>query len=308
MRSSRPVSTPPQPNRPLVGIAWMLVTGICFVAVTAIVKHLGDSVPPAQAAFLRYLLGLVFLIPMIGAMRAARLDSWSVKLLLFRGVIHSAAVALWFFSMARITIAEVTALNYLAPIYVTLGAAVFLGEKLALRRLAAIAVALGGAMIILRPGFRALDPGHFAMMATAIFMGGSYLIAKHMSGQTSASVIVGFLSITVTIGLAPLAFAVWVPVSFGDLVWLFVVAAFATLGHYTMTLSFAAAPVAVTQPVTFLQLLWATLIGIFVFLEPADRWVLIGGTVILGAVCFITWRETMLKRKVIAPPSVATKT
>ncbi len=40
----------------------MALTGLNFVAVTAIVKHIGDSVPAAQGAFLRYLLGLVFLI------------------------------------------------------------------------------------------------------------------------------------------------------------------------------------------------------------------------------------------------------
>ena len=56
----------------MAGIFWMLVTGACFVVVTALVKYLGDGVPAAQAAFLRYLLGLVFLIPMIGAMRNAR--------------------------------------------------------------------------------------------------------------------------------------------------------------------------------------------------------------------------------------------
>lgn len=47
----------------------MLMTGFCFVAVTALVKYLGDRVPPAESAFLRYLLGLVFLLPMIGALR-----------------------------------------------------------------------------------------------------------------------------------------------------------------------------------------------------------------------------------------------
>ena len=52
-------------SRPVLGIFWMVVTGLMFVAVTAIVKHVGSDVPAAQAAFLRYILGLVFLLPMI---------------------------------------------------------------------------------------------------------------------------------------------------------------------------------------------------------------------------------------------------
>ncbi len=294
-------------NRPLAGIFWMLVTGLNFVAVTAIVKHLGPGLPAAESAFLRYLLGLVFLIPMIGPMLKARLTTRQLRLFLMRGVVHSAGVALWFFAMTRITIAEVTAMNYLAPIYVTLGAALFLGERLALRRIIAIAAAFLGAMLILRPGFRELSPGHIAMILAAIVFGASYLTAKLLSGETSPAVIVGMLSITVTIGLAPFAIAVWVPPTWEQLGWIFLVAVFATAGHYTMTLAFAAAPVTVTQPVTFLQLVWAVLLGWLVFEESIDLWVIAGGFVILAAVSFITWREHVLKSRTVTPPTMATK-
>lgn len=44
-------------SQPILGIFWMLITGLCFVAVTALVKFVGDAVPPAQSAFLRYVFG-----------------------------------------------------------------------------------------------------------------------------------------------------------------------------------------------------------------------------------------------------------
>ncbi len=284
-------------NSSLRGILWMMLTGLMFVAVTAIVKHIGTDVPAAQAAFLRYLLGLVFLLPMIRPILNARLSHRQLGMFGLRGLAHSLAVILWFFAMARITVAEVTAMNYLNPVYVTLGAALFLGERLPLRRLIAVGAALLGAAIILRPGFRELGPGHFAMLFTAVLFAISYLLAKVSSGEVSASVVVGMLSITVTIGLAPFAYAVWVPVSLTNLGWLFLVACFATAGHLTMTMAFASAPLTVTQPVTFLQLVWATLLGIFLFGDPLDIWVLIGGAVIMAAVTFITWREAVAKRK-----------
>jgi len=216
-------------------------------------------------------------------------------------------VILWFYAMARIPIAEVTAMNYLSPVYVTLGAALFLGETLALRRILAVLAALVGAIIILRPGVREVSMGHIAMIGTAIFFAAGYLTAKVMAGRASAAVVVGMLSITVTIGLAPFAIAVWVPPTLDQLFWLFLVACFATAGHYTMTLAFAAAPLTVTQPVTFLQLIWATALGAFVFGEGVDIWVILGGTVILGAVVFITWREAVLKRRGVTPAVHATK-
>lgn len=294
-------------DRPVAGVLWMLLTGLCFVSLTIIVKYVGTSLPAAQSAFLRYLLGLVFLIPMIRPMIAARLTKRQVWLFSLRGMVHTLGVILWFYAMTQITIAEVVAMNYVNPIYVTIGAALFLGERLATRRILAIAVAFLGAMIILRPGFRELGPGHLAMVFTAIFLGASYLLAKLMTGEVRPVVILGMLSVTVTIGLAPFAWAVWVPPSWEDVGWMFLVACFATAGHYTMTRAFAAAPVAVTQPATFLQLVWAVLAGWLIFGETIDVWVVIGGTIVLMAVSFIAWREYVLNRRAVTPVTHATK-
>ena len=285
----------------------MFVTGLCFVAVTAIVKHMGTRVPPAEAAFLRYLLGLVFLFPMLKDVRNAHLTPRQWKLFGMRGLFHSGGVMLWFYAMTRIPIADVTAINYLSPVYVTIGAAIFLGERLAMRRIAAILIALVGAAIILRPGFREISSGHLAMMVTAVVFAGSYLTAKIMADEVKPTVVVAMLSIFVTIGLAPFAFMTWVTPSLNDIGLLFIVACFATAGHYTMTLAFAAAPVTVTQPVTFLQLVWAVLLGAIVFAEPVDIWVVLGGVLILASVSFITWREAVLKRRPITPTTNQTK-
>jgi len=292
--------------RPGWGVFWMVVTGILFVGVTALVKVLGTRVPAPQAAFLRYAMGLVFLLPMLATLRELRLGQGMWGLIGLRGAFHTAGVALWFYAMARIPIADVTAMNYLSPIYVTLGAALFLGERLAARRVIAVLVALCGALIILRPGFREVGAGHLAMLFTAVFFGGSYLTAKMISGRLSAGVVVSMLSIIVTLGLAPLAWAVWVPPTWWELAVLFGVACLATGGHYTMTLAFRAAPLTVTQPVTFLQLVWAVIVGAVVFGEGVDPFVVLGGTVIVASVTFISWREAVLRRR-LAPPDTATK-
>ncbi|WP_082024553.1 DMT family transporter [Mameliella alba] len=276
----------------------MVVTGLCFVAVTALVKSLGQRIPAQESAFLRYVLGLVFLLPMAGQFMQVRLTPRLWRLFSLRALFHTGGVVLWFYAMTRIPIAEVTAMNYLNPVYVTVLAVFFLGERLALRRVMAIVAALLGAVMILRPGFRELDPGHFAMLAAALFFAGSYLLAKILSGEVSAALVVVLLSVGVTIGLAPLAIAVWVWPTWWELLILLGVALFATSGHYTMTLAFAAAPVTVTQPVTFLQLVWAVVLGAVLFAEPVDPWVIAGGSLILAAVVFITWREAVLKRRV----------
>lgn len=293
-------------GRPVEGALWMLLTGLCFVAVTGIVRHLGTDLPAAQSAFVRFGWGVVFLLPTLGPMLRAGFPPGTLRLFGWRGLAHTAAVVLWFHAMARIPVAEVTAIGYLNPVLVTLGAALFFGEALAMRRIVAVGVALIGALIVIRPGLREVTDGHFAQLGAACFFAVSYLFAKRLSQQVSAGAIVGILSVTVTVGLLPLAIWVWVPMSGTQLAWLGLVAGFATGGHYAMTRAFRAAPLAVTQPVTFLQLIWATLLGALVFGEGVDVFVLLGGAVIIGAISYITWREAMIKRRPVTPAEAET--
>ena len=285
-------------SRPIVAILWMLLTGLCFVGVNIGAKYIGGDLPAAESAFLRFVLGLVFIFPVWKTLVSTRLTRQQWKLFTIRGIAHTAAVTLWFFAMAQIPMAEVTALNYMNPIYVTLGAALFLGEKLAFRRLAAIGVAMIGALIILRPGLRELEAGHFAMLISAACFAVSYLVVKRVSSEVPPAIVVAILSISLTIGLAPLAIAVWVPPTLGQIGILFVVAALATLAHYSMTKAFAAAPLTVTQPVVFLQLVWAVIFGVILFDEQVDIFVIGGGALIIAAISFMTWREAVLRKKV----------
>jgi drug/metabolite transporter (DMT)-like permease len=305
MTSVSPVK--PKLSQTTLGVFWMLVTGLSFVAVIALVKYLGPRIPAAEAAFLRYLFGLLLLLPMAKQMMATRLTRRQTTLFGVRGVLHAIGVMMWFYAMTQIPLAEVTAMSYLSPVFVTLAAVLFLGEILAARRIAAVVFALVGAVIILRPGFRELNGGHLAMLINGVLFAGSYLLAKVLADELNPLVVVAMLSIWVTLVLAPFAAVVWVTPTLFEVAILGAVACFATFGHLTMTLAFKAAPMTVTQPVTFLQLVWAVALGALLFSEPVDIWVVIGGTVILGSVTFITWREAILNRRAITPTTPATK-
>lgn len=292
-----------QDIRPVQGVLWMLASGLSFVGVTGLVRWLGTDLPAAQGAFIRFGFGVVFLLPTMAPMLRKGFAPGSLRLFGLRGLVHMAAVICWFHAMARLPVAEVTAIGYLNPVLVTLGGALFFGETLALRRILAVVVAIGGALIVLRPGLREVTDGHIAQVGAAFFFAGSYLFAKRLSAIVSASTIVAMMSLCVTLGLLPFALWVWVPVGLTQLAALALVAAFATMGHYCMTRAFGVAPLTVTQPVTFLQLVWATALGALVFGEGVDGFVLLGGGIIIAAISYITFREAMLRRRILTPPA-----
>jgi drug/metabolite transporter (DMT)-like permease len=278
-------------GRPVEGVLWMLATGLAFVGVNGIVRHLGTELPAAQAAFIRFVFGLIFLAPALWAMRGERWAEGIWPLFLWRGALHVAAVILWFWAMARVPVAEMAAIGFLNPVVVLVIAGLMLGEGFGRGRLVSVAVALIGALVVLRPGLREVSVGHLSQLTATLCFAVSYIFAKRLSGMAPASVVVAVLSVTVAAGLAPIALWVWEPVTGVQLSWLAGVAALATLGHYAMTRAFRAAPLSVTQPVTFLQILWAALLGALVFGEAVDGFVILGGALIVGAVSLNTWAE-----------------
>ena len=287
-----------QPDKPIAGALWMGLSGLCFIGVYVGVKYVGTRLPAAESAFLRYALGLVFLLPFVRSLWREGLPSQVIKLGIGRAVLHTFAVTLWFYAMARIPIAEVSSMGYLTPIFVTLGAVLIMGESLALRRGLAIAIAIIGVLVILRPGFREVSMGHLAMLGTTLCFGISYLMAKRLTDLASADMVIALLSIGVTIGLIPLTIPVWISPTSSEVGTLFAVAVFAVAGHYSMTFAFRSAPLTVTQPVTFLQLIWAVAVGYLLFGENIDSFVVLGGAIIIGAVLYITLREAQLRKKI----------
>ena len=88
--------------RPVAGVLWMLASGLSFVGVTGVVRYLGTDLPTAQAAFLRFLWGVIFLSPSLVSLARRGLPPGFLRLSLGRGMVHTLAVLFWFYAMARI--------------------------------------------------------------------------------------------------------------------------------------------------------------------------------------------------------------
>lgn len=283
------------------GMAWMLASTLLFVGMTGIVRHLGSDMSAPQAAFIRYGFGILLLSPFLLRIKPREIASRRMGVHALRGFVHGFGVMLWFFAMARIPIAEVTALGFTTPIFVTIGAAIFLGERFRIRRMIAVLFGLFGTLVIIRPGFVTIELGTWAMLVAAPLFAGSALVSKKLTETESSEVIIALMSLFVTLTLLPFALATWRTPTPEELAWLFTAASFATLGHYTLTQAYKSAEITVTQPLSFLQLVWAAILGYYVFTETPDIWTIAGSIVIVGSATYIAHREARLSR----PPAAA---
>ena len=314
-------------SKELVGVFWMVVSGLSFVVVTGLVRFVGTDLPAVEAAFIRYSFGLILLVPFLlrlwylnnsrnpaspgvpapissigsNGSNGSNGGPGRIKQLLpmyiIRGLVHALGVVLWFYAMARLPVALVTAIGFITPVCITIAAAFFLGEIIKLRRALGIVVAILGGLIILAPELSALNAGIWAQLIAAPCFAASFILAKQLSQKASSEEIVAMLTIFCTLALLPGAIATWTTPNYTELFWLLLTAVAATFGHYAMTQAVRYAPLSMLQPFTFLQLVWASLMGYLLFSEEPTINIFIGASIIVGSTSYIAHREYQMTKK-----------
>ncbi|MBL11108.1 MAG: EamA family transporter [Acidiferrobacteraceae bacterium] len=273
----------------------MIIAGLCFVSMTGVIRGFLSEMNPFQAAFIRYVFGSILVIPIIIKLGFSGIRSSPIGLFATRGIVHGIAVMLWFFSMTRIPVAEVSALGFTSTIFTIIGAIIFLKEPLYRYRIVAVLFGLTGTLLILRPGFKVIEIGTLALLASAILTSCSLLMAKHLTRNQNNTTIIAFLSIFAMLALLPFAFAAWRTPNLSEIFWLLMTAILATTAHYAMNKAFTLADITSLQPIMFLQLIWATLLGLLIFDEHPDLWVWLGGAVIVITATITSNHESRLQ-------------
>ncbi len=258
-------------------------------------QHLNSYV----MSFLRYFFGSLFLLPIVfrrGLYHS--LHTNRAGLHLFRGALHTSGMFLWFIGLPLSTLATVTALGFTGPIFITIGAALFLGEDVRLRRWIAVLVGFAGAMIIIRPGIGDIGIGALCILASTPIFSASNLISKGLARTESANTIVIWQNITIVLFAAPVALWFWETPAWTDILWFIVAGLCGTLGHLSQQNGYQLADITLLQPIGFLSLLWNALLGFFLFSQQPDIWTFVGAAVIFSSAMYISHREAVRRARI----------
>ena len=275
----------------LRGLLWMVVASFTFALFMLIARIGADDLHVVQVAFMRYLMSLVLVLPVLARLGVAGFWGLNLRLHGLRGAAHGLAVVGWFYALTQMPIAEVSAIGFTGPVFITIGAALFLGERVGVHRWGAVAVGLVGALIIIQPGVVPLNAGVLAMAAAVPLFAASDLFVKALVRTESPTVIIAVLNVILTVGMAPFAWWFWQPTDWRDWALAGGMAVFATFSHICMGKAFAAADVSAVQPARFLQLPWLALLGYLAFAEFPSLAAWTGAAVIIASVSYIMNRE-----------------
>ncbi len=278
------------------GMLFMVLATLALTGMHALVRFLSAEMHAFEITFFRNLFGLLIMAPLMLRAGVEELKSRQPRLHLIRSCFGILAMALWFYGLSVVPIAEATALSFTAAIFGSVAAALVLGERMRLRRWTAVLTGFAGALIILRPGLQSVQPGAWIVLASSVFWALALVTVKKLSSTDSTVCIVAWNSVLLTVFSLPLALPVWVAPNAGQLGWLLVVGLLATLGHLAMTNAFRLADATAVFPVDFTRLLWASLLGFLLFAEVPDAATWVGGAVIFASTTYITFRERRIKR------------
>jgi drug/metabolite transporter (DMT)-like permease len=276
---------------------WAASAGLLFSLLNALMRALALGVDPFQAQFLRYLCGLLVLLPIVLHRGLAAYRPHHVGGQFLRGAAHTLGLALWFTALPKIPLADMTAIGFTTPVFILIGAWLAFNEPMRWERWLATLTGLAGVLIVVGPALSGSGGVyHLVMLASAPVFAASFLITKALTRYETTGTILLWQAISVTCLSLPLALWNWQWI--GALQWaaFLLTGVLGSAGHYCLTRSFTRADISATQSAKFLDLVWSALLGFALFADVPTASTLIGGTIICAGTVWLARREAHATR------------
>src|SRR3954452_23604748 len=171
---------------------WMLFGGFCAVMMNVLIRAAAERMHPFEVTFFRCLFSLGFMAPFIIRAGPALLHNQKIGFFTLRAAVGLVSMLTWFYGITLVPLATATAVNFTAPLFATLGAALILHEDVRLRRWSAVVIGFVGVLIIIRPGAAPLDPYLLLILLSAASEAMNNITVKFLVRTERPNTIVAF--------------------------------------------------------------------------------------------------------------------
>jgi len=280
-----------------------MMQAACWFAVSiALVRYLSDYMSTLEITWIRQVLGALIMLPWL--MQGGGLALFRTKkpwTHFGRGMFSYLGMLLSYYSVTLISIAESNALQFTLPFFTFFYAMWLLRERINVHRWIAMAVGFAGVMVIIRPGFAAVNLGVFVALGAAATYGLSDVMTRLLSRTDHTNLIMFYTFLMpVPFGLIPALF-VWSWPDWPQIVAIIVFAASSTLASYSLTRAYAIAEASVVSPVLYVRLPLVAALGWYFFAQTTDIWTWVGSAIIFAATYALARREAHVARRTVRP-------
>lgn len=277
------------------GILLALLAYAVYSWSDASIKALGGGLPVFEIGFFTMLVSSICIV-LTTPKGESWLHFWRMKrpgAVQARAVSGATASMFSVVAFTTIPLAEVYALVFLAPLFVTLLSLFVLKEHVGPWRWFAVVAGFIGVLLVVQPGFRELEVGHIAALVIALLAAVSVILMRSLSVNETRTTMLGFLMLYAVAfnGIAMLAvgsFAVPTP---GQAAILVMAGVFAAAGNICLLAATRFAPANQLASTHYSQILWAVILGALIFSEKPDALAIVGLAVIAGSGLLTVARE-----------------
>jgi drug/metabolite transporter (DMT)-like permease len=306
-------ASPPPPARPkpvgTVQAGWgripANIRGACFVAVggfllivmASLVKLLGKELPAFEVLFVRFLAGLIVILPLVWKIGFRIVHTGRIGMHATRGFVGFMGNLCFFFALIHIPLADTVTIQFSRPLFMIVIAAMFLGEVVGMKRGVVTLVGFGGILVITRPFSEGFDPWALSALGGAFFGTLVVLTVKLLSRtEQTVTIMFYFAVFTSLFALIP-AMITWQTPTWPQFGLLVLTGALGIAGQGMFTHGIALGETSYVMPFDYLRIVYSFVLGMVWFAEAPGVWSFIGAAVIIGSSVYLLRAESRGKAK-----------
>ena len=259
----------------------LILSCLSFSILAALIKFLSNQVHPFEQAFFRNIISLSLILPFVLRQKVLVKNKQNIKLLILRGLFGGITMILLFWSYTLIPLSQAMAISFTTPLFMYLGAILFFKERVAQTNNAVLILGFILTLVLIRPDLDLKLGALIALLASVMHAIAGLLVKKISRTESVLTLMLSMVFIMTPISLIPSLY-VWVhPNNLSVVLFLVLIAIFATIGNYLWTKALSLEQLTNLMPFEFSKLIFATLLGLFFFDEKLDYLVIVSAVGLL---------------------------
>ncbi len=277
----------------------MLGAMFCLSAMNVTLRILCKDMHFTQIVVLRHFCSIAIVL-MWSVWLARGIPDFSTRRMsghFWRATFGICAMEMWFYAITIMPLTIATALSFSTPIFSTILAIIFLGEKAGIRRWSAIMTGFVGMLIILRPDISGISNDGWIVIGASMLMAGTGVMVKSLTSSEKPETIVFYMSVFMLAWSFPPAIPFWQAFDLRQFGLAFIIALCSTAAHLLLARAFVRTELVVLMPFDFMRLVFTAILAYLFFGEMVDAYTVSGAAVIVISTVYIAHRESKKKKQ-----------
>jgi drug/metabolite transporter (DMT)-like permease len=289
-----------------LGIAYMMGATAVFAASQAMSKWLVAGYPVTEVLLFRAVGSLaicsLLILPRSGL---AVFETRKLGAHVSRNAAQAIAQSFLMIALGLMPLAGAIAINFSAPMFAALAAAVYLHEGISRARGLALVIGFGGVLLVASPGTDSFSVGALFAIANAVMFGSITAAVRGLSVTESAETLTMYQMVLLTVYFAAAApfFSTVMP-NWTDAAILIANGLLNGVGQYWWTRALSLAPAAAVGPFYYFSLVWAMILGFLFWGDLPGPALLAGSAIVVGSGLYLLWHESGKARAIRKAPPI----